>query len=137
MPLVMEFTDESAPKIFGGDIKVHLLMFIKKSASDFEDTLKAFSEAAKDFKGKMLFVYIDVDVEDNSRVSEFFGLAKEDTPTVRIINMTDQDMTKFKPDFEELKFETLRQFAQDFVDNKLTVCCVFLVSVIKNIGCLC
>lgn len=118
----MEFTDESAPKIFGGDIKVHLLMFIKKSAADFEETLASFSEVAKDFKGQMLFVYIDVDVEDNSRVSEFFGLTKDDVPTVRIINMTEQDMAKFKPDFDELSAASLKQFAQDFVDNKLKVC---------------
>lgn len=117
----MEFTDESAPKIFGGDIKVHLLMFIKRSASDFDETLKQFSEVAKEFKGKMLFVYIDVDVEENGRVSEFFGLTKDDVPAVRIINMTEQDMAKFKPDFEKLTAESLRQFAQDFVDNKLKV----------------
>ncbi|WP_395241671.1 hypothetical protein, partial [Salmonella sp. s51933] len=104
---------------FGGDIKVHLLMFIKKSADDFATILKDFNVVAKDFQGKMLFVYIDVDVEDNSRVSEFFGLTKDDVPTVRIINMTEQDMAKFKPDFEKLTADALRQFAQDFVDDKL------------------
>ncbi|CAB4022914.1 disulfide-isomerase 2-like [Paramuricea clavata] len=119
MPLVMEFTDESAPKIFGGDIKVHILLFIKKSAENFKEVLGFFSDVAKDFKGKMLYVYIDVDVDDNSRVSEFFGLTKDDVPTVRIINMTEQDMAKFKPDFETISAETLRQFAQDFVDGKL------------------
>ena len=121
MPLVMEFTDESAPKIFGGDIKVHILLFIKKSAENFKEILGYFSDVAKDFKGKMLFVYIDVDVEDNSRVSEFFGLTKDDVPTVRIINMTEQDMAKFKPDFETFTAEALRKFAQDFVDGNLQV----------------
>ncbi|XP_028395473.1 protein disulfide-isomerase 2-like [Dendronephthya gigantea] len=119
MPLVMEFTDESAPKIFGGDIKVHILLFIKKSADTFNDILGYFNDVAKDFKGKMLFVYIDVDVEDNSRVSEFFGLTKDDVPTVRIINMTEQDMAKFKPDFETFSADALRKFAQDFVDGSL------------------
>ena len=118
----MEFTDESAPKIFGGDIKVHILLFIKKSAENFKEILVNFNDVAKDFKGKMLFVYIDVDVEDNSRVSEFFGLTKDDVPTVRIINMTEQDMAKFKPDFETFTAEALRKFAQDFVDGNLKVC---------------
>lgn len=121
MPLVMEFTDESAPKIFGGDIKVHNLLFVKKSAENFKEILGYFSDVAKDFKGKMLFVYINVDVEDNSRVTEFFGLTKDDVPTVRIINMTEQDMAKFKPEFETFTAEALRQFAQDFVDHKLKV----------------
>ena len=118
----MEFTDESAPKIFGGDIKVHVLLFIKKSAENFKEIMGYFSDVAKDFQGKMLYVYIDVDVDDNSRVSEFFGLTKEDVPTVRIINMTEQDMAKFKPEFETFSAEALRQFAQDFVDGKLKVC---------------
>ena len=117
----MEFTDESAPKIFGGDIKVHNLLFLKKSADNFQEILGHFNDVAKDFKGKMLFVYIDVDVEDNSRVTEFFGLTKDDVPTVRIINMSEQDMTKYKPEFETFTAEALRQFAQDFVDNKLKV----------------
>ena len=121
MPLVMEFTDESAPKIFGGDIKVHILLFIKKSADDFKEILVHFNDVAKDFKGKMLFVYIDVDVEDNSRVSEFFGLTKDDVPTVRIINMTEQDMAKFKPDFTDFTADNLRKFAQAFVDGALKV----------------
>lgn len=121
MPLVMEFTDESAPKIFGGEIKVHILLFIKKTAENFKEVLSFFNDVAKDFKGKMLYVYIDVDVEDNSRVSEFFGLTKDDAPTVRIINMTEQDMAKFKPDFETLTADALKQFAQDFIDGKLEV----------------
>lgn len=117
----MEFTDESAPKIFGGEIKVHILLFIKKTAENFKEVLSFFNDVAKDFKGKMLYVYIDVDVEDNSRVSEFFGLTKDDAPTVRIINMTEQDMAKFKPDFETLTADALKQFAQDFIDGKLEV----------------
>jgi hypothetical protein len=36
LPLIMEFTDEAAPKIFGGQIKSHFLFFSKFSAPEWE-----------------------------------------------------------------------------------------------------
>lgn len=37
--LVTEFSDEAAPKIFGGDVKNHILLFISKKAEDFQATV--------------------------------------------------------------------------------------------------
>merc|ERR1712050_323394 len=82
LPLVIEFTQESANKIFGGSIQKHALFFLSKTASDFNDRLEAFRGATKDFKGKILFIYIDTDVDDNERIMEFFGLKKAETPAV-------------------------------------------------------
>ena len=36
MPLINEFNEETAPKIFGGDIMQHLLMFAAKSADGYQ-----------------------------------------------------------------------------------------------------
>lgn len=44
---------QTAPKIFGGDIKSHILMFLPKGASDFQDKMDQFKEAAKGFKGQV------------------------------------------------------------------------------------
>lgn len=38
--LVTEFSDEAAPKIFGGDIKSHLLLFISKKAEDYKSVIE-------------------------------------------------------------------------------------------------
>jgi len=118
LALVTEFSDEAAPKIFGGDIKSHLLLFISKKAETFKDTLAAFTTAAKDFKGKVLFVYIDIDVEDNQRVLEFFALKPDACPTVRLIKL-EGDMTKFVPTEPGLDEATLKGFVQSFLDGKL------------------
>jgi len=116
LPLVIEFSQESAQKIFGGDIKNHMLLFLKKEGN--EDVLKGFEGVAAGFKGKILFVYLDTDNEDNGRIMEFFGLKKEDTPAVRLITLA-EDMTKFKPTASGVDADTVKQFAQDFMDGKL------------------
>ena len=78
-------------------MKQHNLLFAAKSAADFETINAAYTEAAKGFKGKLLFVLVDCDVEDNKRVMEFFGITEEDCPSMRVINM-EKNMAKFAPE---------------------------------------
>jgi len=118
LALVSEFNQETAQKIFGGDIKVHTLLFISKTSADFEKVLGEFKTSAKRFRGQTIFVTIDTDVDENERVLEFFGLKKEDAPTIRLISLA-KDMTKFKPESSELTASVVEQFVQDFFDGKL------------------
>jgi len=118
LALVTEFTDEAAPKIFGGDIKSHLLMFVSKKSDGFKGTHATYTDVAKGFKGKVLFVYIDIDVEDNARIMEFFALKSADCPTLRLIKL-DGDMTKYVPENKDLNSETISTFVQGFLDGKL------------------
>jgi len=118
LALVSEFNQETAQKIFGGDIKVHNLLFASKKGDNFKSDLAEFTEAAKSFKGKTIFVLIDTDVAENERVMEFFGLKAADAPTIRLISLG-QEMTKFKPDFTEIKTDKVVEFVQNFFDSKL------------------
>uniref|UniRef100_A0A8C9VKA7 Protein disulfide-isomerase n=1 Tax=Scleropages formosus TaxID=113540 RepID=A0A8C9VKA7_SCLFO len=118
LPLVIEFTEQTAPKIFGGDIKSHILMFVPKADSDFQDKLGQFKKAAEGFKGKILFIYIDSDLDDNQRILEFFGLKKDECPAIRLITLEDE-MTKYKPDTEEITAENIISFCTRFIEGKL------------------
>lgn len=118
LPLVIEFTEQTAPKIFGGEIKSHILLFVPKAASDFQDKMDQFKKAAQGFKGKILFIYIDSDIGDNQRILEFFGLKKEECPAIRLITLEDE-MTKYKPETSDITAENIISFCTTFAEGKL------------------
>jgi len=118
LPLIVEFNQDTAQKIFGGEIKSHLLMFLSKKSEDYEKHTEAAKGVAKDQRGKILVVSIDTDEEDHARIMEFFGMKAEEVPALRIIKMED-DMTKFKPSKAGIDADVVASFVGDFLDGKL------------------
>merc|ERR1739848_523898 len=118
LALVNEFSDKTAPKIFGGDLKQHNLLFAAKSAADFDTIMADYTTAAKEFKGKLLFVLVDCDVEDNKRVMEFFGITEENCPDMRVINM-EKNMAKFAPEKADLSAEGIAAFVNGVLDGTI------------------
>lgn len=118
MPLIVEFNHESAQKIFGGDIKSHLLMFVSKEAETFEKIADQVKETAKKFRNEVLFVTINADEEDHKRILDFFGMEKEEVPSMRLIRL-EEDMAKYKPENSDLSPENIEGFVQLYIDGKL------------------
>lgn len=118
LPLIVEFNQETAQKIFNGDIKSHLLVFLSKEAGHYEKYVDGIKEPAKKYRGEVLFVTIDCDENDYERILEFFGLKKEDVPTMRLIKL-EQDMAKYKPENPALTTENVLEFVTAFVEGKL------------------
>lgn len=116
LPYVIEFSDETAPKIFGGSIKTHSLLFCKSEES--ADLLAEYKKAAMKLKGKVIFIYLDIAKESNSRVMEFFNLKPEDGTQLRVIKM-DGEMQKFKAELAELNEATVAGFVSDVLDGKV------------------
>ena len=102
-------------------MKKHILLFAKKAADNFQELHDQFSAAAKEFKGQVLFVYVDTDVEDNGRIVEFFGIAEGEIPAARLIDLTGDDMTKYKPETADLTTEALKEFVTAVLDGKQKV----------------
>jgi protein disulfide-isomerase A1 len=118
LPAVIDFTPESAQKIFSGPIKNHLLLFASKTADYYQEKRQILASVSPLFKGRVLFIVIDADDEDSGRILEFFGIKKEECPVVRYINLA-QDMTKYKPDNAEITVANLQKFVGDILDGKL------------------
>ncbi|KAF7266518.1 protein disulfide isomerase [Rhynchophorus ferrugineus] len=117
-PLLVEFNHETAQKIFGGEIKSHLLFFLDKSTDNYQTVTDVARDVAKNYRGQLLFVALDATEPDHERILEFFGMKKTDVPTVRLIKL-EEDMAKYKPESEELTAENLQKFVQDYLDGKL------------------
>merc|ERR1712059_165113 len=118
LPLVVDFNQDTAQKIFSGEVKSHLLLFVSASAEDFSAKVDIAKAIAKDHKGEMLFVTINTDEEDHKRIMEFFGLDESELPSMRIIKL-EEDMSKFKPESTELSEENIRLFVKQYLDGEI------------------
>merc|ERR1711983_222899 len=118
LPLVVEFNQETAQKIFSGEIKSHLLLFVSASAEDYSAKVDIAKAIAKDHKGEMLFVTINTDEEDHKRIMEFFGMEESELPSMRIIKL-EEDMSKFKPDSTEISTDNIRAFVKAYRSGEL------------------
>merc|ERR1712106_1166291 len=118
LPLVIDFNQDTAQKIFSGEVKSHLLLFVSASAEDFPEKLEIAKGIATDHKGEMLFVTINTDEEDHKRIMEFFGLEESELPSMRIIKL-EEDMSKFKPESTELSESNIRAFVKLYLDGGL------------------
>jgi protein disulfide-isomerase A1 len=104
MPLLVPFTEETAPKIFGGLHKTHFLIFCdldgndnggggdggteensnEEQGADPAQIEHAMKEASKAYRGDMMFITIN---SKNTRIIEYFGVDVKDFPTARLVEM--------------------------------------------------
>lgn len=118
LPLLVEFNHDSASKIFGGAIKSHLLFFVSKAAGHVEEYVEPLKEVAKEYRENILFVIISSDEEDHVRIFEFFGMNKDEVPSLRLIKL-EEDMAKYKPESKDLSAPAIREFLKKFMEGKL------------------
>lgn len=118
LPLVVKFTQESAPKIFNGGINVHHLLFINEEAENAKAVLTGFANVAKENKGRILFVQVG---PDEQRIMSYFGITEEQTPTTVLVDMTSgNNMKKFAyPHGTDVTEDKVRAFVSAFSAGEL------------------
>nr|ALS04494.1 protein disulfide isomerase [Acartia pacifica] len=118
LPLVIDFNQETAQKIFSGEIKSHLLMFLSGKSDAYPGQVDMAREVSKENKGELLFVTIDADEDDHKRFMEFFGMEESELPSMRIIKL-EEDMSKFKPENTEISTDNIRAFVNAYKAGEL------------------
>ncbi|XP_053195661.1 protein disulfide-isomerase A2 [Scomber japonicus] len=114
LELVIPFSEEVADQVFTSKIMLHCLLFINSTVESQTALVDEVRAVAKEFKGKMLFIKIDV-TGKMDHVLEYFGVSKDEVPTLRIINM--QTTKKFRITSGDLSANSLRQLCQEVVDG--------------------
>ncbi|KAK4408945.1 protein disulfide isomerase-like 1-4 [Sesamum angolense] len=115
LPLVITFSRENAPLIFESTIKKQLLLFA--TSNDSQGAIQTFQEAAKLFKGKLIFVYVQVDNEEVGKpVADYFGVAG-DSP--KVLGYAANDETKKYILDGEVTLEKIKAFGEAFLEDKL------------------
>nr|XP_020469991.1 protein disulfide-isomerase-like [Monopterus albus]XP_020469992.1 protein disulfide-isomerase-like [Monopterus albus] len=112
--LIIPFNQETADTIFTSGIPLHTLLFINSTVESHTALVDESRPVAKEFKGKMLFIVIDV-TQALSFVLNFFGVSEDEAPTVRITNM--ETGKKFSIATKDLTTHSLRQLCQEVVDG--------------------
>jgi len=118
VPLVADFNQETAQKIFSGEVKSIMLLFVSASSEDYSAKVEIARVIAKDFKGEMRFITVNIDEEEHKRILDFFGVEMSELPSMRILKR-DDDMKKFKPDSTELTEENIRLFVKQYLAGEL------------------
>ncbi|KAF6736463.1 Protein disulfide-isomerase A2 [Oryzias melastigma] len=113
LELIISFNQETSDKIFHSRVRLHCLFFINSTVQSHMSLLEEYKTVAREFKGKVLYIMIDI-TTSVSHVLNYFGVLETDIPAVRIINMETQK--KFKID-SELTVDSLRQLSKDVVDD--------------------
>ncbi|KAG5854459.1 protein disulfide-isomerase [Anguilla anguilla] len=115
MDLVTEYNAMTSAKILSSVITNHLILFDNKSEENFGKNYEAFKNSAAAFIGKVLFVLIDTDEPRNGRILEYFRVRAVETPSVRMVNLTDNIQYQMQ---SEITLDKMTAFCQKYLDGK-------------------
>nr|XP_021331513.1 protein disulfide-isomerase-like protein of the testis isoform X1 [Danio rerio] len=108
---------KTASKILNSVILNHLLLFISKTEGGFEEIYNAYETTAEKFRGKVLFVLIDVSELRNGRMMEYFHVRSEEAPQVRMVNLSNN--LQYQLPSDQFDTHTLMEFCLNYLDGKV------------------
>ncbi|NXC55062.1 PDILT protein, partial [Aleadryas rufinucha] len=116
LDLVTEYTIETSVKIFDVPVENHILLFTPANSETFSEIYENYKAAAAEFRGEVLFVFVDTNEARNGRIFEYFRVRDIDVPAVRILNLTSE--AKYKMPADEVTVENLKEFCQSYLSGK-------------------
>jgi protein disulfide-isomerase A1 len=91
-PTVMDFDQEAAEKIFGGEETCVFLFTNDKT----NDAVTLFNQVANERKGEVIFSKSTIKGDLGERLSEYLGITDEDNNTIRLVRFEGGNVVKYR-----------------------------------------
>ena len=116
-PLVIEFEQKIAPKLFTGEILNALFLFVSASSEDYDSQKDMAGKIANEFKGKVMVILLNTDDQTLEKFLNLLGIQKNELPGMRLMFGVKDT---YGPEVDGIDEGNVRKFLQDYLDGKLT-----------------
>ena len=116
LPLVIEFKSSIASKLFLGEVLNAIFLFVDSSDEQYSAQKEMAVRIAKEFKGKVMMVLLDVDDDDLQKFLDLLGVQKENVPTMRLMHGV---KNTYGPEIDGIDEDHVRNFVQQYLEGKL------------------
>ncbi|XP_004626258.1 endoplasmic reticulum resident protein 27 [Octodon degus] len=115
--LVTEYNSVTVLGLFNAMVEIHLLLMMDKASPEYEEHMRHYQEAAKLFRGKVLFILVDSGVMENRNVISYFKLKMSQLPALAIYRTLDDKWDTLP--IVEVTVDQVQSFCDGFMKEKL------------------
>ncbi|KAM6425273.1 endoplasmic reticulum resident protein 27 [Rhynochetos jubatus] len=113
--LVTEYNPVTAIGVMQSSLQLHLLLLTDKMSPKHPERMRRYRAAAELFKGKVLFILVDSNLNSNERIVSFFKLTKSQLPALAIFHAPDEEQDVLTLD--EVSVERVQDFCNRFLQR--------------------
>ncbi|XP_009288421.2 PREDICTED: endoplasmic reticulum resident protein 27 [Aptenodytes forsteri] len=113
--LVTEYNPVTAIGVMQSSLQLHLLLITDKMSPKHPKRMRKYRAAAELFKGKILFILLDSNLNSNERIVSFFKLKKSQLPALAIFHTPDEEQDILTLD--EVSVERVQDFCNRFLQR--------------------
>ncbi|NXI52665.1 ERP27 protein, partial [Chloroceryle aenea] len=110
--LVTEYNPVTAVGVMQSSLQLNLLLITDKMSPKHPERMHRYRAAAELFKGKILFILVDINLNSNERIMSFFKLKKSQLPALAIFHVPDEEQDVLTLD--EVSVERVQDFCNRF-----------------------
>ncbi|NXW53026.1 ERP27 protein, partial [Eurystomus gularis] len=111
--LVTEYNPVTAVGVMQSSLQLNLLLITDKLSPKHPERMRRYRAAAELFKGKILFILVDINLKSNERVVSFFKLKKSQLPALAIFHVPDEEQDVLTLD--EVSVKRVQDFCNRFL----------------------